>query len=224
MSEPAPSRQQTRDSLVRTARTVFARDGYHAASLAVIAREAGFSKGAVYSNFDSKAQLFLALMDDDARDSSARWARSRGADERLSESEQASRQGMGLATLEFIAAAARDDRVAAQIDERMALTVRAHGSFVREQAASDVRPAGGLDPDTAGALVFALQQGVSLLALAGSEPIGPAALDQGMRALTALADPQANTAALSKDDSEESPGFQQSLLMSLARSLGHGQS
>ena len=55
--------RQTRDALIFAARSVFADVGYHAASLDQIARHAGFSKGAVYSNFENKAALFLAVMD-----------------------------------------------------------------------------------------------------------------------------------------------------------------
>src|SRR5690625_7294898 len=55
--------RQTREALIFAARAVFAEGGYHAASLERIAREAGFSKGAVYSNFDGKPALFLAVMD-----------------------------------------------------------------------------------------------------------------------------------------------------------------
>lgn len=42
---------------------MFARDGFHGANLEVIANQAGYSKGAVYSNFEGKAELFLAVMD-----------------------------------------------------------------------------------------------------------------------------------------------------------------
>src|SRR5699024_9710001 len=55
--------QQTRDALIGAARAVFSEVGYHAAGVDRIAREAGFSKGAVYSNFEDKAALFLAVMD-----------------------------------------------------------------------------------------------------------------------------------------------------------------
>ena len=54
---------QTRDLLLDAALKVFSRRGYHAASVEEIAAEAGFSKGAVYSNFSSKEDLFLALID-----------------------------------------------------------------------------------------------------------------------------------------------------------------
>jgi AcrR family transcriptional regulator len=57
--------QQTRDRLVDAAAKVFARRGYHEATLEEIAAEAGFTTGAVYSNFSGKEELFLALTDRD---------------------------------------------------------------------------------------------------------------------------------------------------------------
>src|SRR5580693_5793173 len=57
------SRAQTRDRLLTAARGVFARSGFHGASVEEIASEAGFSTGALYSNFDGKEDLFLALME-----------------------------------------------------------------------------------------------------------------------------------------------------------------
>ena len=45
------------------ARSVFARSGFHGASVEEIASEAGFSTGALYSNFDGKEDLFLVLME-----------------------------------------------------------------------------------------------------------------------------------------------------------------
>lgn len=51
----------TRARLIECARRVFLRHGFHAATLEQIALEAGVTKGAVYSNFDSKAQLFLVV-------------------------------------------------------------------------------------------------------------------------------------------------------------------
>jgi AcrR family transcriptional regulator len=54
-------RQLTRDHLLAAAAQVFAERGFHGATLDEVARVAGFSKGAVYSNFESKDDLFLAL-------------------------------------------------------------------------------------------------------------------------------------------------------------------
>src|SRR5436190_9573246 len=56
-------RDQTRDRIVAAAERVFARRGYHGASLDEIAQQAGFTKGALYYNFASKEELFLALLD-----------------------------------------------------------------------------------------------------------------------------------------------------------------
>jgi AcrR family transcriptional regulator len=54
---------QTRTLLLDAAAMVFARRGYHEASVEEIASEAGFSTGAVYSNFAGKEELFLVLAD-----------------------------------------------------------------------------------------------------------------------------------------------------------------
>jgi AcrR family transcriptional regulator len=57
------SQLQTRERLLDAALQVFSRRGYYAASVDEIAAEAGYSKGAVYSNFSNKEELFLALID-----------------------------------------------------------------------------------------------------------------------------------------------------------------
>ena len=57
------SRANTRERLLRAARSVFARNGFHGASVEEIASEAGFSTGALYSNFTGKEDLFLVLME-----------------------------------------------------------------------------------------------------------------------------------------------------------------
>lgn len=55
------SQAQTRAELLDAAARVFARRGYSGASIAEIAEEAGFTHGAVYSNFENKEDMFLAL-------------------------------------------------------------------------------------------------------------------------------------------------------------------
>jgi AcrR family transcriptional regulator len=56
------SKARTRADLIAAARSVFLRRGFHAATLDDIAEEAGYTKGAVYSNFAGKDDLFLALL------------------------------------------------------------------------------------------------------------------------------------------------------------------
>ena len=55
---------RNRRLLLDAARDVFRDLGYAGASLDEIADRAGFSKGAVYSHFRSKADLFLSLLED----------------------------------------------------------------------------------------------------------------------------------------------------------------
>jgi AcrR family transcriptional regulator len=69
---PGSSRPSLRDEqkalsrrrLLDGAEAVFARAGFHGASVDAIAREAGATTGALYSNFTSKEELFLALFEE----------------------------------------------------------------------------------------------------------------------------------------------------------------
>lgn len=54
-------RQKTRQRLMDAALEVFAEQGVHAAAIETVAERAGFSRGAFYSNFETKFELFLAL-------------------------------------------------------------------------------------------------------------------------------------------------------------------
>jgi len=55
--------EQTREQVIAAAARVFARRGYHKATVEEIASEAGFTIGALYSNFSGKEELFLAIAD-----------------------------------------------------------------------------------------------------------------------------------------------------------------
>jgi AcrR family transcriptional regulator len=57
------SKAHTRERLLAAARSAFASSGFHGASVEDIASRAGFSTGALYSNFDGKEDLFLVLME-----------------------------------------------------------------------------------------------------------------------------------------------------------------
>jgi AcrR family transcriptional regulator len=52
---------RTRAELVTAAERLFKRDGFHGTSVDAIADEAGYTKGAVYSNFTGKEDLFFAV-------------------------------------------------------------------------------------------------------------------------------------------------------------------
>jgi len=52
--------------LLKSARKVFARDGFEAARLEDIAKDAGYTRGAFYAHYDSKEDLFFALLEQQA--------------------------------------------------------------------------------------------------------------------------------------------------------------
>ncbi len=60
----AEAQAETRTQLVKTARQLFFDDGYHPTSLEKVADAAGYSKGAVYSNFRNKDELCTAVLDE----------------------------------------------------------------------------------------------------------------------------------------------------------------
>jgi AcrR family transcriptional regulator len=53
---------QRRDEIITAAKEVFARKGFHATTIADIAKRAGLAYGSIYWYFDSKDELFHALM------------------------------------------------------------------------------------------------------------------------------------------------------------------
>ncbi|WP_259415835.1 TetR/AcrR family transcriptional regulator [Bacillus toyonensis] len=60
-------KKETRQLLLESAIEVFAQLGFHGASVDKIAEYAGFSKGAVYAHFNSKEELFLAILEKQMR-------------------------------------------------------------------------------------------------------------------------------------------------------------
>lgn len=61
------SRLQTRAHLLAAAKRLFVERGFGATSLRDIAAEAGYTQGAFYSNFASKEELFVELMQERSR-------------------------------------------------------------------------------------------------------------------------------------------------------------
>jgi AcrR family transcriptional regulator len=124
------SKANTRERLLVAARRVFARSGFHGASVEEIASEAGFSTGALYSNFDGKEDLFLVLMEREIDEHAREIAGAVSA--RASVSERATggaRQWMTmierepevlLLFMEFWAYGVRDPRVRPKVAARFA--------------------------------------------------------------------------------------------------------
>ncbi|SRR5690625_4053428 len=181
--------KQTRDALITVARGVFAEDGYHAASLDRIAREAGFSKGAVYSNFHGKAELFLAVMDANLEMADADLA-SPFADEihpsstgqNIAEREGfplEATQGFALATLEFVSSAARDEKLAPLLQKRLEAVLERYTRLANQFRTSEET----LPAEEIGKLLAGLDQGIGLILLSGGATPDPAIFQSGMRRL-----------------------------------------
>jgi AcrR family transcriptional regulator len=57
----AETQQRTREAVIAAADALFVERGFHASSVGDIAAAAGYTKGAVYSNFASKEDVFFAV-------------------------------------------------------------------------------------------------------------------------------------------------------------------
>lgn len=57
----AEAKTRTAADLLAAAERLFTSGGFHATSLDAVAADAGYTKGAVYSNFESKEDLFFAV-------------------------------------------------------------------------------------------------------------------------------------------------------------------
>jgi AcrR family transcriptional regulator len=124
------SRANTRERLLGAARRVFARSGFHGASVEEVASEAGFSTGALYSNFTGKEDLFLALMEREINEHAREIAQAVSARESMAErATGGARQWMImierepevlLLFMEFWAYGVRDARVRPKVAARFA--------------------------------------------------------------------------------------------------------
>jgi AcrR family transcriptional regulator len=60
----AESQERTRTLIVQAATRLFLRDGFGVTSLEQIAEEAGFTRGAVYANYEGKTAIGIAVIDE----------------------------------------------------------------------------------------------------------------------------------------------------------------
>jgi AcrR family transcriptional regulator len=122
---------QTRVQLIDAAAGVFARRGFQAATVEEIAEHAGYSHGAVYSNFSGKEELFLAVFERYMSQRIEEVARASEVEGTFPERARAAAdQWMArfgedhetfLLHLEFMIHAARNPELSRQLGERMAV-------------------------------------------------------------------------------------------------------
>jgi len=144
-ARPKRDTAATRRRLLRAARTVFLERGFHGASLEAVAREAGLTKGAVYSRFENKADLFLALLqelNEERRASiSERLSRAKTADELVDavKSWWAWRAGQDpaftVALVEYWTWSSREDAVHARVAAEHTRLVQGVTDVIDEAAA-----------------------------------------------------------------------------------------
>ncbi|WP_255467066.1 MULTISPECIES: TetR/AcrR family transcriptional regulator [Aeromicrobium] len=131
MSETKVSRaerqRQTRERLIEVAAQMFLAVGYAGTSLDKVAVEAGFSKGAVYSNFAGKEELCMAVLDtihaEKIRLVQAVFSEDTSLDSRLKSFVEWSRTGLGepqwtALEVEFAAVARHNPWVASELVKR----------------------------------------------------------------------------------------------------------
>jgi AcrR family transcriptional regulator len=119
-------KSQTRERLIDAAGAVFAQRGFEAATLDEVAAAAGYTKGAVYSNFASKTDLVVALLERRISSQSAQYSRRfEGMDlATAARAIEAQPEGMKLETkwivlaVEFWLHAMRDDKTRLLIAEQ----------------------------------------------------------------------------------------------------------
>jgi len=171
----AESKARTRSELVEAGRRVFLERGYHGASLEAVADAAGFSTGAVYSAFDGKADLFLAVFDarvaDRARQleragASAASAAEQGAD-LAREFTNASRQerDWSILVIEFWVHAARNPELRRRFAQRHDALKAAIGRVIDKMLARTGERL-SLDSEQLAIAAIALGNGLTLERLA----------------------------------------------------------
>ena len=180
----AEQNDRNRALLLAAARRVFLERGYYAATLEQIADEAGFSKGAVYSRFASKADMFLALLEDRIAERAAQNAelarRLAGSGDftaivDLAQRAERGAPGWRLLVTEFRVHAARNpelNRRYAALHERTVDGVAAILAAVSEEGADGL----SFPPRQLAELMLALETGVALEQLANPEAFGGAGL------------------------------------------------
>jgi AcrR family transcriptional regulator len=182
---------RTRAELMASARRLFLRRGFHAASLEQVAEEAGFTIGAVYSRFGSKADLFLAILDEHVDQLVAGVAQVAGLDQPLTaQAELLAGRRMALLeregewfplVLEFWSHAARDERLRRELAARHERLVAAYAGLIEADYAR-LGLALPLAPEVLARAVVAMGNGVALERLAD-----PARVPEGLLATMAVA-------------------------------------
>ena len=166
-----PTRDDTRDKLFEAAARVFEEQGIGGASIEAIALAAGFTRGAFYSNFASKDELIIAMIENHVEQSIRRMhellARHKNlADfiDALKTMDRSQQDPLGrspLLHMEMILFVARAEKRRPELAKRL----RARRKLIADIVATTAKDSGRngvLSPAWAGAVVLAMEDGFRL--------------------------------------------------------------
>ena len=166
-----PTRDETRDKLFEAATRVFEEQGIGSASIEAIAAAAGFSRGAFYSNFKSKDELIIAMLEDHVERSIERnldlLAQHQDIDDflnALKNMDRSKQDPLGRAPLlhmEMILFVARAEKRRPELAKRLRARRKLVSDIVETSLKSSGRAA-ALNPAWTAAIVLALEDGFRL--------------------------------------------------------------
>jgi AcrR family transcriptional regulator len=187
-----PTRDETRDKLFEAAARVFEEQGIGGASIEAIAAAAGFTRGAFYSNFVSKDELIIAMLEDHVAQSIRRsldlLAKHQNLDDfldafkRMDRSQQDPLGRSPLLHMEMILFVARAEKRRPELAKRLRARRKLIADIVETTLNDSGRPA-SVNPAWTAAVVLALEDGFRLHRLIDPETT-PA--DSFLRALSDL--------------------------------------
>ena len=180
----AERRAETRERLIDAAERRFTRDGFHATSVDAVAEDAGFTKGAVYSNFAGKEELFFAVYERHVEQRAAELdavvaaAPSTRAEIRAAvASADHGEDGWLALFFEFWAHVLRNPEHRARFAE---LHKRGLAPLVRSIEATGRRRPLAMAPELLATAQLALGNGMQLERLTRPEDVGPEAFQEAM--------------------------------------------
>ena len=177
-----PTRDDTREKLFEAAARVFEDQGIGGASIEAVAAAAGFTRGAFYSNFKSKDELIIAMLEDHVEQSIGRirdllekhknLADFIDALKTMNRSQQDPLGRSPLLHMEMILFVARAEKRRPELAKRL----RARRKLVADIIETTAKNSGQTtirNPAWAGALVLALEDGFRLHRLIDPETTSP---------------------------------------------------
>lgn len=200
----AENRLRTRGALVDTAERLFIERGFHSTSVEDVAEEAGFSKGAVYSNFESKDDLFLAVLakrvDSRAMDIEPGIDRRADLDDQVSEAGQGffdvflGDPGWSLLLIEYAAHAARHPELRAGLAARNR-RIRADMARLVDEHLEALGLEAPVSSDTLALILFALGNGIIMEKLVDDEAVGGDTFGAALGLMLAAVQPRVSEAS-----------------------------